>query len=132
VLWYQSRRPKQERVKPLLAPALDVPSIKRWIEAERPDVVISPRNHVIEMIREAGFRVPQQIGFLSLAASADPGHLLTGIDERPAHVGDAAIRLLTAQLQRGEFGLPDFRQVMLIKPAWIDGRTLRRGRTALP
>jgi LacI family transcriptional regulator len=122
----QSHRPKSERVKELFAPTLDVAALRTWLERQRPDVVVSPRNNVHGLLVSLGYRIPQDIGFASLAASAGDVPNLTGVDERPAMVGAAAVNFLTAQLQRGEIGLPKTRQLLLVEGGWIEGKTLRQ------
>ncbi len=124
-LWDQSRQPRRERLKEFFAPTLDPGALGQWIRAERPDVVLSPRNHVHGMLVTLGFKVPRDIGFASLAASAGGVPDLTGVDERPEMVGIAAIDFLTAQLHRGELGLPRLRQLVLVEGGWIAGATVR-------
>lgn len=126
-LWDQSRQPRANRVRPLCAPALDRATVAGWMRAERPDVVISPRNHVHGLMTELGCRIPGEIGFVSLAASAGDVPGVTGVDERPGRVGVAAVDFLVAQVERGEFGIPKIRQLVLVEGAWIHGRTVRPG-----
>jgi LacI family transcriptional regulator len=122
----QSRRPRSERVSELFAPTLDLKVLQTWLKRERPDVVVSPRNNVHGLLISLGYRIPQEIGFASLAASAGDVPNLTGVDERPATVGTAAIKFLTAQLQRGEIGLPPSRQLLLVEGGWTEGGTVQR------
>jgi LacI family transcriptional regulator len=122
----QSRQPPRERVQELFVPTLDVTVLQTWLKRERPDVVVSPRNNVHGLLVSLGYRIPQDIGFASLAASAADVPNLSGVDERPATVGTAAINFLTAQLQRGEIGLPKSRQLLLLEGGWMEGGTVRR------
>lgn len=124
-LWDQSERPVAERVRPLAAPELDLPALRDWLAAERPEVVISTRNHVHGLLRKLRLAVPRDIGFASLAASARDVPSLAGLDERPDAVGVSAIDLLVAQLQRSEFGFPPTRRLLLVEGDWIDGCTVR-------
>jgi len=124
-LWDQSLQSPRTRVPPLLAPTLESGNLGQWLRSERPDAVVSTRNHVCGLIRGLGWKIPAQIGFASLAASARDVPHLAGVDERPADVGVSAIDLLVAQLQREEFGLPVTRRLLLVEGSWIPGGTVR-------
>ncbi len=125
-LWDQSRQPKTERVAPLFVPAIDQVVLRRWLKHERPEVVVSTRNHVFGLLRSLGLQIPRDIGFASLAASARDVPSLAGVDERPAVVGTSTIDLLVAQLQREEYGLPVSSRLLLVEGTWIEGRTVRK------
>jgi LacI family transcriptional regulator len=125
-LWDQSRLPPGQRVRELCAPTLTRELVNKWLGEQRPDVVVSPRNHVYTLMTELGFRVPRSVGFASLAASARDVPNLSGVDEHPEMVGKAAFDFLAAQLQRGEFGVPEVRQYVLVEGGWIKGKTVRR------
>jgi LacI family transcriptional regulator len=124
-LWYQSNQPSDQRVNPLSLPELDRAAVREWISAERPEAIISTRNHVHGFLLDLRMRVPADIGFASLAASARDVPFLAGVDERPDAVGVSAIDMLVAQLQRGEFGLPATRRLTLVEGSWIKGKTVR-------
>jgi LacI family transcriptional regulator len=124
--WDQSRLPRAQRVQELYASTLTSGLLRKWLEEQQPEAVLSPRNHVYTSLLELGFRVPRRIGFASLAASARDVPNLSGVDERPEMVGKAAIDFLAAQLQRGEFGIPEVRQFVLVEGGWIRGKTVRR------
>jgi len=127
-LWDQSRQPRALRVAPLMVPVIDQPAVRRWLDRERPEAVISTRNHVYGLIRALHWRIPQDIGFASLAASAGDVPSVAGVDESPAAVGVSAIDLLVGQLQREELGLPANRRLLLVEGTWIQGRTVQARR----
>jgi LacI family transcriptional regulator len=124
--WDQARLPPAQRVRELYAPTLNREVVRRWLAEQKPEVVVSPRNHVYTLLTELGFNIPRRLGFVSLAASAGDGPSLSGVDERPEMVGKSAIDFLAAQLQRGEFGIPAVRQFVLVEGGWIRGKTVRR------
>jgi LacI family transcriptional regulator len=125
-LWDQSRLPPAQRVRELYARTLNRELLRNWLSEQRPEVVVSPRNHVHPLLVELGFSIPRSIGFVSLAASARDVPNLSGVDEHPERVGKAAVDFLAAQLQRGEFGVPEVRQYVLVEGGWIKGKTVRR------
>jgi DNA-binding LacI/PurR family transcriptional regulator len=125
-LWDQSRLPESQRVRALLAPTLEREPLRDWLDEQKPEVVVSPRNHVHTLLVQLGYKIPRRIAFVSLAASARDVPNLSGVDERPETVGKAAADFLAAQLQRGEFGVPQVRQFLLVEAGWIQGKTVRR------
>lgn len=129
-LWDQSQLPAADRVRELYAATLEIEGLRRWLDDQRPDVVVSPRNHVHGLLTKLGYRMPRDLGFASLAASARDVSGLTGVDERSEMVGVAAIDFLIAMLQRGEFGIPKIRQFVMIEASWIAGRTVRKAKRA--
>lgn len=124
-LWDSSQQPRANRVAPLSAPAIDKITLQRWLRRERPDAIVSTRNHVFTLLQELGKRVPDDIGFASLAASARDIPGLAGVDERPDAVGTSTIDLLVGQLQREEYGPPASRRLLLVEGGWISGGTVR-------
>lgn len=96
-----------------------------WLETHQPDVVISKYEIVQEWLQEAGFAIPEQIGYssLDLAASDKVTSGLYFDDERVAAV---AVDQLTASIYRNETGIPDIPQLVSILGSWVDGTTLRQ------
>lgn len=129
-LWDRSQQPREQRVTPLSAPVIDVRTLRNWLRDEKPDAIVSTRNHVFGLLQQLGWRVPEDIGFASLAASARDIPNLAGVDERPDAVGTSTIDLLVGQLQREEYGLPVSRRLLLVEGGWIPGRTVREQRAA--
>jgi LacI family transcriptional regulator len=123
--WDQLLRPSSERVQALLVSSIDLSSLRSWLAAERPEVVISTRNHVHGLLCTLGHKIPRDIGFAALAASAGDVPFLAGVDERPKAVGISSIDLLVSELQREEYGLPTTRRLLLVEGSWIKGRTVK-------
>jgi len=130
--WDQAQLPPSDRIREFYAPTLELEPLRRWMHQQKPDAVVSPRNHVHGLLTKLGFRIPHDLGFASLAASAKDVPGLTGVDERPELVGTAAVDYLVAMLQRGEFGIPEARQCTMVEGSWIKGRTVRRHNSRRP
>jgi hypothetical protein len=47
-----------------------------------------------------------------------------GINQNPEEIGRAAVRMLSAQLNHNEFGMPSVRNETLIEGDWVDGPML--------
>lgn len=102
-----------------------------WLKKHKPDVIISPYHEIqIWMPELFGMRVPDDIGFVSLAFKRDmiddryPP--TSGIDQQDQAVGAATVDLVVAQLQRNETGLPANPKVVLTEGLWCDGETIRK------
>ena len=95
-----------------------------WLEREQPDVILCLDNGMINLLGEMGYRVPEDIGVVHLNLCSDVPEW-SGIDQCLEQIGSAAVDLLTAQLARGEQGLPAYPKRVLIEGRWILGETVR-------
>jgi len=123
----QLRLPAAERVPPLLTRD-SIPRSREifveWLETHRPDVVISVDNVVGEWIREAGFELPQEIGFANLDLP-DPSGTLAGIYQNPELAGSEAVDLVHRLMQRHEYGIPTQARAVLTHGTWVSGSSVR-------
>ncbi|PTX92205.1 hypothetical protein DB346_25025 [Verrucomicrobia bacterium LW23] len=97
-------------------------SLKRWIERTRPDAIFSNISNIVQVVRSAGYRVPEDIAvagttILDIDATA-------GIDQRSEEVGSAAIMTLLSHMNANHMGIPSFYIQSLIPGRWMDGDTL--------
>ena len=116
-----------EPVLPLIYEGAQPLELKSWFARERPDVIIGSGDaDGRAMARELGLRIPGPVGFAS-ANKSDPS-IFAGMEERPADIGAAAVRLLASLLQHGEKGIPAVPTVTMVKGEWIDGRSVRARR----
>ncbi len=100
----------------------DRAALVNWVKAERVDVLVACADDALDWMREAGFQVPKDLGFVSLDAT--PGGLVSGVDQRHEEVGHAATSLVVEQLNRDEIGLPTVPRGVLIEGVWVEGTTL--------
>jgi LacI family transcriptional regulator len=121
-LTYQRRLPLSQRVPFLLFRDLTPEKMRQWIHRHRPGAILGLRP-VFELITLAGFSVPAEIGFadLDLDATPDQGH--AGIWQHMDRMGSIAVDLVTAQMQRNEYGLPPNPQLTLVEGVWRNGST---------
>jgi len=118
-LWKHSKQ--LEFIPPdLRSPDAD---IGKWMEEQRPDVVIS-FNHVARRLEALNYKIPQQVGFVSLDLNEDGGHL-SGIDQNSFLIGQKAVDVLVAMIVRGERCIPEIPTRTLIESVWVPGETLR-------
>lgn len=114
------RCPGNKPKSALLSPDL----IREWIRKERPDAIVCSHGKVKEVLHSIGIRVPEDVGLCHLHLAEDVAGW-SGIDHQPQAIASAAIDLVTAHLQRNEFGLPVAAKEVLIKGRWVTGATTR-------
>ena len=122
----QSQVPASRRLPALaIKPKADDPSstakcsrlIDAWIRRHRVDVVLGFNDWFYWLIKDAGWRVPEQVAFISLWKSGgEPTY--PGLFLSPAEVGCRAIDWVDSLLKSGIRGLPEFPATMEIDMRW--------------
>lgn len=130
-LYFQSTIPAKDRV-PMLDSALrkswheegaDADSIERWLKKHKPEVVIgSPQ--VLQTIQSLGYKVPKDIGFVSIDVSAAPVDT-AGANHCFEMVGEEAFKLMLSSLNLNVTGVPEHPRVVLVDSHQQPGITLR-------
>jgi LacI family transcriptional regulator len=123
-LAFRHLTPEIEAVPPLLLPAMNADTFKRWFREHQPDVVVGHRAEMIAWMQECGARVPETHGFccLNLGLNAEA---CAGLDQRPYHVGVRAIELVISQIHQNSYGIPELPSNTTVPMRWIDGPTLQ-------
>lgn len=106
-LGYQASVPKRDRVALLNWSGQSSQTLKRWIERNKPDALISHDVAMQDAIRHLQLRVPQDLGVAALCLH--PGtttRSLAGIDQQQERCGEVAVDLLVSQLHHNELGPP--------------------------
>lgn len=128
MLHYQEGVPKRSRVPLLLFPNNDLRKCGEifcgWMEAHRPDAIISFDTHVPGWLKKMGLQVPADVG-LVVHDWTEAMVGMAGIHQRREHVASAAVDLVATQLLHHERGVPEVPRQILIPPAWIDGPSIR-------
>jgi LacI family transcriptional regulator len=122
---YQMRVSAKDRVKPFLPHHVSPDGLLAWVRKERPEVILGGRQDMIEWLRDAGMRVPEDIGFVSLEYYPEFGDL-AGVDQKSLIVGAAAVELVVEQLYHNERGVPPTPKVVLIEGRWRAGASVRQ------
>lgn len=101
-------------------------AVERWLERERPDVVIGPvLGKLEEIIRGSGRRIPRDLGLVGLLVP-QAGDRLSGILQDGEVIGAVAIDQLITAVERNETGIPEHPITHTTLGRWNPGRTLRR------
>lgn len=110
-----------DRPVPIWKSGLD-PAFAKWLHTYRPDVIIATNHWVLERVRAAGLRVPEDVAVVHLNLSNDTIGW-AGVSQNQAILGRAAIDSLVAQLNRNERGIPPHPKEITLRGEWIDGLT---------
>ncbi len=121
---YQSRVKPDEIIPPLLTPVWDKRRLAAWIKKYKIQAVVSNMHDVLDLLRQIGLRVPDDIGFSSLDCLPSED-ACAGIDLRRGEIGAKLVDLVVEQLQNNEFGLPAVPKTVTIEAVWCDGNTLK-------
>jgi LacI family transcriptional regulator len=109
----------------LAAPQIDGPLFTEWFRRNQPDVVLGHGRELIDLIRKAGGRVPQTVGFVALNYSMFGDRPCAALDLQPELLGRLGTDLLVGQLLRGERGIPAAPSYTSSLARWVDGPTVR-------
>jgi len=102
---------------------LTAEGVVAWVRKNNPDVVIASRSIVMEWLRDAGFRIGRDIGFVHLDCPPD-SLTLAGMDQRLTEVGGMAVEMLGEQIQANQRGIPRIPKIVEIEGIWHEGPTL--------
>ena len=118
-----------EVIQPFIHPDSLPVHVRRWLDRERPDVVLAAGERDCEAIALA-FRglESREMDFAVLAR--EDSSVFAGIDELPEEIGTAAVDILHSSIQLGEKGIPTVARVTMIEGRWVDGPSLRLGSSA--
>ena len=121
---YQYRVRPEDVIPPLLTHTWDKRRLASWIKRYKIEVVVSNMHEVIDLLRQIGLRVPEDIGFSSLDCLPSED-TCAGIDLRRGDIGAKLVDLVVEQLQNNELGLPAVPKTVTIEGIWCDGDTLK-------
>lgn len=111
---------------PLLVDEWTTGAVERWLERERPDVVIGPvLGKLEEIIRSSGRRIPADLGLVGLLVP-EAGNRLSGVLQDGEIIGAVAIDQLISSVERNETGIPEHPITHTTLGRWNPGRTVRK------
>ncbi len=122
----QENLPIEDRIPPFydVKEAMSNPDIfKKWLESNKPDIIFTLYNNVLEWVRDCGYRVPEDIGLAQIDwRESEPDW--AGMNQHSNIIGQAAVEMLISMIHHGEKGIPEFPRATLIGSTWVDGKTL--------
>lgn len=120
--------PPADAIPPLFTQGVDPGKFKQWYERYRPAAIVTGYREILALLDALGIRVPRDMGVASPLLERDmldQKRQLSGIYEDSVHIGEVAMELLAAMIQRGERGVPRLPQRVLVEGVWVQGATLR-------
>lgn len=128
MLYYQQKVAKKNQVPVLLFPHNDLSrcagAFLDWMNAHKPDALITFDTHVPSWLKRLQLRVPEEIG-LVVHDWTSRMQTYAGIHQRRDHVAAAAVDLVAMQLAQNERGVPEVPRQILIPAGWVDGPSIR-------
>lgn len=112
---------ENNRLVPLIAENWSA-VLSRWINENRPDVIICAERSMLDALTSLGIRVPEDMGLIHLNITEDVPDW-SGIDNLHEQLGEAAFDMMVAQINRWETGLRPNPRTMYIQGNWQDGWT---------
>lgn len=128
VFYFNSKIPASRHVQPLFMPYVirpvdDSALFGAWLKKERPDVVVGLNNDMVNWVKLAGYRVPQEVGVVHLAVEDDVLDW-AGIYANKREVGRLAADMTVSLIQSREFGIPRITSTRFVRGSWQNGCTL--------
>ena len=107
----------------LQRPAAVKKLLQKWLEKKRPDAVLTADGWVPGLIRELGYRIPEDI---AVAGTSVDVPVDAGIDQHSEAIGRMAVEALVSQINLNERGEPTDPSRILVESRWRDGTSLPR------
>jgi len=124
----QQRLPVSQRTRPffLVTEARQNPALfRRWMEREKPDLILTLYNVVKTWLDDLGLRVPRDLGLIQLEWRRDRPEW-AGMNQHNDLVGEAAVDMAVGMIHRAEMGIPAFPRATLIGSTWTEGKTVQK------
>ena len=97
--------------------------IKDWLSRYQPEAVVSRYKGFLDIIRQEGFRAPDDFGYVSLDTSEDPVEV-SGMEPQRDALGAMAVDALNSLLHRNFKGFNDISVGTQVDGIWREGETL--------
>ncbi|EIP99918.1 transcriptional regulator [Opitutaceae bacterium TAV1] len=99
---------------------------RKWLEAEKPDVVVTAGPEVERWLAELGLRTPRDIGLANVdLVPVMAERRITGINQNSPQVGAAGVDLLISLMNSNERGIPRVPRIQMVEGEFVQGKTTR-------
>ena len=103
-------------------PAAALETLREWLLKHKPDAILTAESLIVEMIKELGYRIPQDLAVAGTSVIDLP--LDAGINPRPGQIGRIAVEMLVRQMTLNERGVPAAPCRILVESHWQNGKSL--------
>lgn len=125
----QANSPVKLRVPPLLYSLPDLPQAEaeflKWVKRHEPECIICSHFQTIDILKKAGYRVPEDLGVVHLEIGPDVANWTGYVVDHEA-IGAATVDILMNRMVRNETGIPPQPREVLLRGQWQKGTTTRR------
>ena len=100
----------------------DVKKLGAWLKKTKADAIFTTIGNMRELLGEAGYRVPQDIGLIaSTVLDSDSD---TGIDQNGKELGKIAVETLISLINHDHRGIPQVCRMNSVQVQWVEGTCL--------
>lgn len=122
----------ENQVPPYTGGVFDAEAFMDWFEAHRPDAVIGFNHYFADVLLNAGYGIPEEVGYASMHLSPGVPVLhrnsrqlrLSGMDQNLAHIARECIVLMDQNIRYHSQGIPRVPTHVLVASSWRDGDSL--------
>jgi DNA-binding LacI/PurR family transcriptional regulator len=99
---------------------IEAGALRRWLKAERPDVVLAEHDQAARELRATGV-VADTLTMVSCSARPEKNgtFLFSGNDDKPREIGAAAVQKLAQKIAVGQRGVPANPHTTLVRGGWV-------------
>jgi len=101
----------------------DMEGVVEWTKKVRPDVIIGFHGGIMPLLRQAGFRIPEDIALCALHLHETETDV-TGFYQDFDELAQVAAHQMEATISRNETGFPTRPRALLVSPVFREGKTL--------
>jgi DNA-binding LacI/PurR family transcriptional regulator len=123
-LQFLYENPEREALPIINLQPYSTAGLGEWLKANKPDVILGLGPRTLSLVRELGYRVPEDVGFINLS-KLDGDDEMSGVDNHFQEVGAAAVDLVVSQMHSFDRGLSAHPKTVLINGTWVEGKTTR-------
>jgi len=122
----QNRLPPKARI-PIYEGGVDDDEAKmRWVQKHKPEIVIGFSSHEWYLLKDAGYKIPQDISFVSL--QLDPYHIkrneIAGLDQQSNKIAQECIVLMDQMIRHKTVGIPELPLDILLPSTWHEAPSI--------
>jgi LacI family transcriptional regulator len=128
--WCEHELGNRSAMPVLRLDGIEEPALTRWLEENRPDVIVFV--HLPEMI--ARFRavlsrlqisIPKALGVVVLSHEVE-GSGFSGLQQNQRLMGSWAVELLAARIANQDLGIPVNPRTEMVESEWVNGDSLKK------
>lgn len=117
---------QETRIPPLFREVVTKPLLEPWLKKHRPDAVVGFSVGTAYQLRDLGYRIPEDLGFVALHLDpATSDGQTAGLNQDKQEVARQAILLMDQLIRQKEVGIPPKPVQLLVSSLWVDGKSIR-------